>query len=52
LTARRDRANPPSVPLRTASVASGPVMHFYSGKPMHFCSGVDIGSSNLSERAK
>jgi hypothetical protein len=29
------------VPLKTAAVASGPVMHFYSGKPMHFCSGVD-----------
>jgi hypothetical protein len=27
--------------IKTAVVASGPVMHFYSGKPMHFYFGID-----------
>jgi hypothetical protein len=41
LTARRDRANPPSVPLTTQAEAPATVMYFYSGPLMQFYSGVD-----------
>ena len=45
LTARRDRANPPSVPqCLTTMRQSRAVMHFYCGPLMLFCSGVDTWS--------